>query len=578
MNYIYRYICSKLFQTPGQSTVFSFLKIKQKLVNVIYLLPLLAICLNPGCKNRSKKDILALVNGEEILCEDFLDFYNSRPRVAAWTSQEGRLDPEQVLDALIDKTIISQRAKEKKFDRLPGFKEQIKKFQEKEMINLFIEKFFDPKVHIPDEEVQRAIPEYQKKEVRFARICVLTESEAWEIKKELDQGADFSKIARERSIGLEAENDGIMDFLSPHRGIYHKDVIKTIFELPIGKISNPQKIREGYAIFKPIEEKSLNSEEMDQVRQYTRSLLFREKKRQLIRDMLEKTKRENGIIIHQKAIKEISKGQGTSLEQSDILLAEINGEKIFWTDIKMTLPEPGKGQKALWEDPNILNNIISSRIDQILMLSQAKKAGFEKDADLKKQTDRFIQDVLARQLLIDEVENQIIVTDQESQKYYQDNITLFSEPEMIKVSHILLHNKEKANEVLSLIKKGADFAAMAEKYSEYKPSSKRGGDLGYIQQGTTGMGKTFEEAAFSLKKGEVSNPIETPLGYQLIFVNEKKSAETMKFDDVKNKIVQELRNQKREKFFKAYLENLRNNAKIEIKEKLFNEIKQQITS
>ena len=83
----------------------------------------------------------------------------------------------------------------------------------------------------------------------------------------------------------------------------------------------------------------------------------------------------------------------------------------------------------------------------------------------------------------------------------------------IRASHILVKTEEEAKKLLEEIKNGADFAKLASEHSMC-PSGRDGGDLGFFGRGM--MVKPFEEAAFALKKGEVSEPVETQFGWHLI--------------------------------------------------------------
>jgi peptidyl-prolyl cis-trans isomerase C len=552
---------------------FNYKKTLQHIYNLFIYTTLIAFSLFPGCTNK-KNGILAYVNGEEILTKDFIEFYNTRPRIAGWSSKEGKLDPNHVLNALVEKTLMAQKAKSMGLDSSLDNKEHLNRFKEKLLVNIFVQKWFDPKVHIKDEEVQRAIPEYQKKEILFARISVLKEDEAWEIKKKLNQGEDFSNLARLHSIGIDAENGGVGDFLSPHRGIYHKNVIEVIFNLPIGEVSTPQKIREGYALFKPIEERPLNSAEMEQVMHYQRSLLSRERKNILIREFLEEAKKERNVIIHHETIKRIpsQKGSHESTFFNPILVRG-EGIEIHWRDFKETLPKSiAKDKKEIWEDPNLLNGILETMTNKRLMVLEARKAGFEKDPDLKKELNRFEQDLLGRQLMVYEIEKKLAVTKEECRKYYQENLIRFFEPEMVRASHILLKDKEKAKEILSKLKNGEEFAALAERSSEYKMTSGKGGDMGYIKSGESGMGTKFDQVAFSLKIGEISELVETPFGYQIVTITDRKPGRTIPFEEVQNKIRQELINEKRKVLFDEYLKSLRKEAKVIINEDLLREL------
>ena len=89
----------------------------------------------------------------------------------------------------------------------------------------------------------------------------------------------------------------------------------------------------------------------------------------------------------------------------------------------------------------------------------------------------------------------------------------------IRASHILVKTEEEAKKLLEEIKNGADFAKLASEHSMC-PSGRDGGDLRFFGRGM--MVKPFEDAAFALKKGEVSEPVETQFGWHLIKLTGKK--------------------------------------------------------
>jgi len=86
-------------------------------------------------------------------------------------------------------------------------------------------------------------------------------------------------------------------------------------------------------------------------------------------------------------------------------------------------------------------------------------------------------------------------------------------PSKIRVSHILIEKQSQALRILDELKQGASFTELARRYSQC-PSAKRGGDLGFFGRGQ--MVREFEQAAFALKEGEVSQPIKTQFGYHII--------------------------------------------------------------
>ena len=89
----------------------------------------------------------------------------------------------------------------------------------------------------------------------------------------------------------------------------------------------------------------------------------------------------------------------------------------------------------------------------------------------------------------------------------------------VRASHILVPSEREANRILEELRKGKDFAETAKRHSSC-PSGKSGGDLGFFGKGQ--MVKEFEDAAFSLKAGELSKPIKTRFGFHIIKVTARK--------------------------------------------------------
>ena len=251
--------------------------------------------------------------------------------------------------------------------------------------------------------------------------------------------------------------------------------------------------------------------------------------------------------------------------------------------------------------PVLRNEILDSLIDQELLYQDSqkqhmqvdKKAVNDKYDEIKKRfkTEQEFKDAIAKMdvteaeirsqlkkgLAIDEllktkVVKDVQVTEEEAKKYYDEHTDQFKQAEQVKASHILIQvapdasdekkaeAKKKIEEVQGKLKKGEDFATVAKESSE-GPSKSRGGDLGFFQRGQ--MDKAFEEVAFALEPGTVSDVVETRFGYHIIKVDEKKPETTLSFSEEKDKIEQFLKQQKTREKIEAYLEDLRKNAKID---------------
>ena len=201
----------------------------------------------------------------------------------------------------------------------------------------------------------------------------------------------------------------------------------------------------------------------------------------------------------------------------------------------------------------ILKQAVQTQIDQALLKQQCEKDGYKTDAvkaaaevqrieqqvgkekfdfvlqqqGMKREdlTERMSVDLMIGNWVDEKVRSAIKIDDAKIQQFYDENKERLSRPERVQASHILFKveptatleerkkAKDDAEKTLAELKKGADFAKLASERSAC-PSSAKGGDLGFFTKGM--MAPEFEEAAFKLKPGDLSNVVETQFGYHII--------------------------------------------------------------
>jgi peptidyl-prolyl cis-trans isomerase C len=173
-----------------------------------------------------------------------------------------------------------------------------------------------------------------------------------------------------------------------------------------------------------------------------------------------------------------------------------------------------------------------------------------------------------------EVSSKVNVGDGDVTTFYQQNLERFKQGDTVHASHILFgapqdappaqkaEAKSKAQAALKVIKDGADFATVARAQSQDPGSAPNGGDLGFFPKGQ--MNPQFEDAAFKLKVGGVSPVVETPFGFHIIKVLEKRGPRTAPLPEVAGQIKDFLTQGQREQKLEAFVEQVKGKAKIEI--------------
>lgn len=194
-----------------------------------------------------------------------------------------------------------------------------------------------------------------------------------------------------------------------------------------------------------------------------------------------------------------------------------------------------------------LQSIIESEFND----SQKEFNDFLKEREMTRADARVIvRNSLLQQKLFDNVTRGVRFTQKDARAYYDENKAQFQTPAGRTASHILVDSKAKADAIRARVT-AANFAEIAKEESTDTGSASQGGDLGTIQKGQ--MVEEFEEAAFALKDGEISDPVKTQFGWHIILVN-LTPASTTSFADAKSGIISSQLSSKRQEAYTEWAE------------------------
>lgn len=245
------------------------------------------------------------------------------------------------------------------------------------------------------------------------------------------------------------------------------------------------------------------------------------------------------------------------------------------TIVEQLLTEEVKANNIVVAEEDTIEQLEKMASRQKLSLEDLK-ALIEASGQSFDQVKQHIQKGLGYQKLIEaQFVGKVNVTEADAQKYYSENAEQFEMPEQVRASHILIQPsttdpnidpneakaraEAKAQDLLEQIREGADFATLARDNSSC-PSGAQGGDLNFFSRGD--MVPAFEEAAFGLKVGQVSDIVETRFGYHIIKVTDHKDAGVVAFEQAKDDIIEGLTQQKQGELTKEYVESLKAEANI----------------
>ncbi len=255
-------------------------------------------------------------------------------------------------------------------------------------------------------------------------------------------------------------------------------------------------------------------------------------------------------------------------------------------------------------DREMQRRALDNIIDRLLLLQAAEKEGMLPDETFTRQymedmksrfpspeafQARLLQEGLTEDQLFGEIRKDLAISSYmreaspdtaqispaEARSYYDGHPEEFQTAEMAHARHILVQveptatddlkarAREKAERLLLRVKRGEDFATVARDSSDC-PSASRGGDLGFFGRGQ--MVPSFEQAAFALEPGGVSEVVETQFGFHIIRLEEKKAPSAIPYDpNLEGQLTGYLKQLRQKEIFEKRLEHLRETAKIEKK-------------
>lgn len=257
---------------------------------------------------------------------------------------------------------------------------------------------------------------------------------------------------------------------------------------------------------------------------------------------------------------------------SAAVVVRVNDDEITTEEVNKVLMEGTQGRfNSLPADKQneLRHRIIEGMIAQELVYDDAQKTGVLESKAFKHEFDALqsrLKVQLASKLWEQEQFDVIKVNPKEVQRYYNTNPNEFIDKEKIRARHILVKSRAEAESIIVILKplRGKklenEFISQAKSKST-GPSAAKGGDLGYFTRGQ--MVPSFNDAAFAMKERTISvSPVQSQFGYHVIYVENKKVAKKLGFDDVKNFIEQRLKMDKFKVTMEKKIATLREKATI----------------
>lgn len=244
----------------------------------------------------------------------------------------------------------------------------------------------------------------------------------------------------------------------------------------------------------------------------------------------------------------------------DKVLAEVNGKKITGVDYNLFIDSLNPQLKQYFGGEELNKDVVNELVYQALLYEDAMEKGMDKEDEFIQVVEKTKESML-KTYALGKLLATAEVKDEDIKKFYEENKDAFKQAESADASHILVEEEDKAREIYEKIKNGGDFEELARKFSTC-PSKEKGGDLGTFTRGQ--MVKEFEDAVFENEVGTITEPVKTQFGYHIIKINKKNPARELTFDEVKDKIVEQVRRQKEQEIYNKKITELKDKYEVKM--------------
>lgn len=242
------------------------------------------------------------------------------------------------------------------------------------------------------------------------------------------------------------------------------------------------------------------------------------------------------------------------------VLAKVDNYEITMEDYAFFLEALNPQMRQYLSSKDNFKQVVDELIYQQLLFIEAKEKGLDKEEDFIKALEK-TESSLLKTYAIGKLLKDAVPTEEEVLNFYNEHSEEFDSKKQVEASHILVEDKEKADEIYEKIKSGEDFSKLAKNFSNC-PSKENGGNLGKFGQGQ--MVKEFDEVVFKMEKGEISKPVKTQFGYHIIKLEEVYPEKRNSLEDVKDQVYGQAKRFKEQEVYSKKIKELSQKHNIEV--------------
>ena len=570
------------------------LSITKSILMIVVCLGLIIFsCAKPDIED---SDILARVGSKEISVNDFKIAYELFPAFESRVVTSVQQRKEIQIKSLIEKKLLLIAAEERQIEKIDRVNVLLKSYEMKAVIRQLYRTVVADQVTVEPSEMRIGFKKLNTR-LLLRKLFFKSEKKAKQAYTAIQKGKSFETIARENAKSEEEFNY----MLIPKEfswGELDERLEEPAYNLKAREISSPIQTESGYHLLQLIDKREqmiLTEYDYQNRQHYVETIIRRRREARLAkayaRQMMESIRPQVNVDVLREMIGS-GKDAFVELDQKQIpfhlqatmirpYMGELKEKNIIeftggsWT-VGQFLTKFNKLHPNAQFDLMDIKRIpyhLSVMVRDEMLAQEAYSKGYAEYPQVRTELVRDLENVLTlymRKFLADTVR----IDNGDVRDFFDLNYKKYAKPELVKVREIMVREKSLADSLYDSVKKGADISVVAATYSQRSWAAKKGGDLGYIQKGAFGE---IGDKAFKMSVGELS-PV-FPLkedsavtGFSFFRVLDRKKEENPEFQEIKEKVKQDVLAVKKEKVLSDFIRVLREKTDIYIDNDILDKI------
>jgi parvulin-like peptidyl-prolyl isomerase len=530
-----------------------------------------------GCSR--ERNYVAEVAGHEIPAEAFKERYSMY--LENTRSRDNIVLRQRILNNMINEELIFDDVKRHGLDNDAVAKERFEEFRQQAMLDAYAKRISLDTMSVSEQELMREFRKYNSK-VSARYLYAKTQKQAWDLKRQLEQGETFERLAKDlfKDPGL-ANNGGYLGTFG--WGEMEAALEDAAFSIPVGTVSDPVRLRIGYAIVKVenrVEQPLASELDYANAREKLGKAVEDKKVIRLVMNAAEEIGKDLAPVFNEEAVELVFKNWSYAMNEpqhpasfehpsalpensSSMTLVSFHGKSWTVGEFLGRLEKTTAKQRKRVKSSADVKDVAIGLATREILLDRARSAGLENDPGVQLQARKAKDAYLLKRWAgsVQDTVGQRGWDEKLMRRIYEENKIQYAYPPEFNVAEILVRTKTEAEAMLRQLKKGADFAALARKNSVRLWAAKRGGELGF---GTKAKYGVLGEKFFAARLGEVVGPEWVDPYFGLFKILERQEGRPMTFKEAKDQISESLTFSTKQEVFKKAVENLRASLSLNI--------------